>query len=432
MRSRSRSRKNAKMLSALHTVQLGPAHEMLQSWPWLDAWRAAPGPRLPRNFIKTPFALNLLDLAPAEATFLQSCTDQPWRALQAVLRAYYSKHLLRLSAGAPLLHAVIVNDLQAVAEQARSAQLHDPSRTTFKAHLSAHTAGHTALTLAAMLGRDHAAERLLAAGAAVDVSDALGNTPLHWAQLTRNTGLRDALLAHGAPTEASNRLGALPQDCDDSWNNLPPTEFNVQAQLRDGGRRQLNDIASFRACLGFDYQPSTRPGIDFYLQLAVGQTSASWLEALHSSLADHPPLPREARREPTLYYRDDGAPWGWSVCCAEPLAAGDWVAAYTGDLIHSQETLVELLNQHSSPYLGYGNHLKAHIDAQRSGGFGSRINSAHCLGAENLGVACGFWRGLPRTEFFALRPVNAQAQLSWYYGDAYWRTPGIQPIPLLP
>ena len=416
------------MLSDRHSVRHTLAHiphetisrdALLELSPWLSAWlgapQASPTPRAHRNFIKTPFALGLLDIAPSEAHFLDDCLD-PWRAFQAIVRAYYSRDLLRLSAGSSLQHAIIVNDLQAVAEQARRAQLHDLSVTTFAAPGSERAAGHTALTLAALLGRNHAVDCLLAAGAAVDSRDALGNTALHWAQLTRNAALRDTLLAHGAPTEATNRLGAQPVDCDEAWNALPPTELSVLVERRDGRRLHLTDIASFRACLGFEYQPRLRLGIDFALQLAVGQTSAAWMDALHYSLSEHPPMSRTAVTEPALLFRDDGAPWGWNVCAGEALPRGSWVAAYTGDLIHSHESLVELLNHGSNPHLSQAHvsgplqsHLQGHIDALRNGGFGSRIPTS--AARANLTVVKGFWRGLPRYQFIAERDIAAGERL---------------------
>lgn len=385
--------------------------DLLRAAPWLDAWLSPQaGPRRPRDLIKTPFALSLFDLAPKAAHFLDDCHD-PWRALQAVLRAYYSRHLLRLTAGAPLHHAVVVNDLQAIAEQARHAQLRDPSATTF-APGAERTAGHSALTLAAMLGRNHAVECLLTAGVAVDSRDALGNTALHWAQLTRNAALRDDLLAHGAPTDALNHLGAQPQDCAEAWGTPQPTELDVLVERRPGDHTRLTDIASFRAALGFEHQAYTRLGVDFALQLAVGQTDASWVEALHRGLAEAPPMARTAVPEPALLFRDDGAPWGWSVCAAEPLPRGSWVAAYTGDLVHHREALVDLVNhgptEHARPAHTGGLQalLHSHIDASRSGSFGSRIPSAPAEQA-NVSALTGLWRGVPRCQFVAERDIAA-------------------------
>ena len=63
---------------------------------------------------------------------------------------------------------------------------------------------------AALKGQTDIADVLIAKGAAVDVRDASGATPLHLAALKGNVRIATLLLDHGAPVNALDNDGATP------------------------------------------------------------------------------------------------------------------------------------------------------------------------------------------------------------------------------
>ena len=166
---------------------------MLKSMPWLADWLLPPEQQnaalaAPRDFIRTPFAVTMLNTKPNAVPFIDYVT-QPWVALGRLARVLMASHGGWLSHRAPAHGYILLDNFEgcmALVQQPGSA---------INA-LGPH--GHTMLTFAALLGRNDLLEGLLQQGADIDGTDTLGNSALHWACIMRNRPMIASLLAHGA------------------------------------------------------------------------------------------------------------------------------------------------------------------------------------------------------------------------------------------
>ena len=405
-----------------------------QAFPWIGSWVTQPAGQdplgrvlLPRDYLRTPFALSMIGLDYNESAYLLNA-EVPWRSLQWVLQMYYAQNVAELTSNAPLHQAIVLGDAQGVGEMLRhpDAQWDGVTRN-----------GHTALTLATLLGRYDMVELLLQHDFNVRAMDLVGNTALHWANIMRDPMLRDLLTAYAAPTDGENLFGGRPADYDSAWDQVPPQNLEVDLLYQDGTTRTLRTGDEFHQVMGFDYLPRVRPGIDFFAQVVAGMSNLDWLKGVHSDIKRCPAFPREEFSEAPMYLKDFGDPWGWGVCTRRALAKGEPVTSYVGDLVHTYENMVEVLNygvnaynSNAQPTPGLQAMLMSHFDAWRSGNFGSRINSAEYDGAQCLSFTCRFWRGLPRSQFYASRDIMENEQLSWFYGDGYWAAHGFSARPL--
>jgi hypothetical protein len=410
------------------------ADAILEAMPWLADWlvpasEQAHAAAVPRDFIRTPFALTMLDIKPRDARFLDGVTE-PWVALQGLVRVFLGQHVSWIGAHAPL-HGFVISDQMdecLAAAQALGSSIHP---------IGPH--GHTALTLAAMLGRNAAVEMLLAHGADLHATDILGNTALHWACIMRNRSLIHRLCALGANQEQLNLLGGRPADYDEAWNRVPPAQIDMQLHHHDGTVQHVRDQDAFKRVMQFELLPLARPGIDFYVQLVLGMLQPPWVENAVHELNAVGSFERRTFTELPLFLKDFGEPFGWGVCTHEAIPEGTPVTGYVGDLVHTFEVTVDLFNcgftlytSNAQPSEALQSLFLSHFDARRSGNLGSRINSAHVPEAASLGYLCRYWCGLPTAMFFAARDIEAGEQISWFYGDGYWRARGMpaQPLPL--
>jgi len=67
--------------------------------------------------------------------------------------------------------------------------------------------GDSCLHLAAIRGDLTAVQILLSAGLDVNMKGDLGNTPLHYATMAKNSDIIELLITHGAKTDLINELG---------------------------------------------------------------------------------------------------------------------------------------------------------------------------------------------------------------------------------
>ena len=395
--------------------------------PWIGEWLPYISPQAPRDFVRTPFALSILQLHPGNATFL-SAVDDRVAAFNKIVQILFKRGGAPMS-GADALHPLIIANDRPGVKQMLAAQPRD---------LNARAAnGHTPLTLAALLARGTILQELLARGAHIDAPDALGNTALHWATVCQRPPLADFLVAHGARATCRNLFAACPKDYDDAWRVAPPDTFDLQV-VRAGDVQRVRDAVAFANMMGFDYMPQSRPGVDFFVQLIVGMAQPQWLHAALQVLPQAAQFAGQPFTDVPMFFKDFGPPWGWGVCAGAPIKEGDPVTSYSGDIVHAYEMAAEAIALGQNRYACKAQPTAAlqalfndFFDARRAGNFGSRINSAHVPDAACLQPRGGFARGLPLSMFFAKRPIAAGEQLSWFYGDGYWSTAEIalQPLP---
>ena len=175
------------------------------------------------------------------------------------------------------------------------------------------------------------------------------------------------------------------------------------------------------------------------MQLLVGMLQPSWVKQVLAEVSEIQDYDRRDFEEVPLYLKDFGEPFGWGVCTHVDIAKGTPVTGYVGDLVHTFEVTVDLFNCgytlytcNSQPNTRLQQSLMSHFDARRSGNLGSRVNSSHTREAASLDTRCRFWRGLPASMMWANRDIRAGEQISWFYGDGYWRARGMEAQPLPP
>ena len=406
--------------------------EIIAAMPWIRAWLRSPdasAPMAPRNFLHTPFALSLMRLPPHGGALLLAppVPQTPPAVLRRLAHMLFFSQAPGLRRDEPLLASIGGGDPLAAVQAAIT-----------PAGLTAHgTHGQLPLTLAALLGRHDVVDSLLAAGAAIDGCDVMGNSAGHWAGIVGDATLGQRLQEAGADASQENIMGGRAGDYRAAWRRQAAAQPGIACQGRDGNIATPASREAFIADMGFEYLAEPRPGIDFFVHLLFGMWRPEWVMGVRNDILRLGHLPRQAPDMPRLSMKDFGDPWGWGVCTTDAIAAGSPVTTYVGDLVHTYEMLTDLVNWgfpaytcNAMPNPAMQGRFMSMIDACRSGNLGSRINCSHTAEAANLVFTCRFWRGLPEVRFSARRNIAAHEQLSWFYGDPYWKERGVEVTPL--
>lgn len=110
--------------------------------------------------------------------------------------------------------------------------------------------------------------------------------------------------------------------------------------------------------------------------------------------------------------------FGYGVFAAEPLEEGDYIGEYTG-LVRKRTPRIDRANDYTFEYaIGEWGRNPFIIDASRSGNITRFINHGDEPNLESLSV---YANGLMHIILLATKDIEVGEQLSYHYGDIFWK-----------
>lgn len=201
-----------------------------------------------------------------------------------------------------------------------------------------------------------------------------------------------------------------------------PSSFKLPVISAAGAPLLLKDAKSFEAFFGVRYIPSLqyenweiegeiRKRCHKALQKGRIETHALWLGTLHNKEL-------EAAIIPPIVVRWISQEMGYGVFTTSALPAWHFIGEYTG-LVKRRGWFKTNLNRYTFMYPKQWRSPKLFIiDGEREGNFTRFINHSDTPNCESIAL---FWQGVFHIVFRSLRPLAAGEELSYDYGDLYWK-----------
>lgn len=118
---------------------------------------------------------------------------------------------------------------------------------------------------------------------------------------------------------------------------------------------------------------------------------------------------------------------GFGIFAAQRIPACTFIGEYTG-VIKERKKKVLKDNYYCVQYNSWDNGRKKYvIDAGEAGNFTRFINHS---GKPNLGLQSIYWRGLPRMVLVSMQEIAEGTQLTFDYGNLFWKDCPLTPIPI--
>lgn len=137
----------------------------------------------------------------------------------------------------------------------------------------------------------------------------------------------------------------------------------------------------------------------------------AWTLALHQKAIEHP-------KEDLFYIRWINSYLGYGVFAAQDIPALCYIGEYTG-LVRKRRFHKYRFNDYVFGYVAAGKNTPYIIDAKEQGNFSRFINHSD---APNLTSRWVVKEGLTHIILFANKFIPKDKQLSYDYGDTYWRS----------
>lgn len=138
---------------------------------------------------------------------------------------------------------------------------------------------------------------------------------------------------------------------------------------------------------------------------------SKWLGSFHQEA-----LTKGREKDVTIRWIDEKI--GYGIFANRPFSQWEFIGEYTG-ILRRRRLIYPNLNDYCFMYPSEWVSLKAHtIDSEKEGNFTRFINHSDRPNLESIAL---FQDGIYHVVFRAAQPIPSGAELTYHYGDVYWK-----------